>query len=527
MTQRLYKQSVGFFKKAVEVNPRLWVAYSGLGINLLRLGEEQGARAALEKAYQSDPFNVWTYNTLKLMDSYKNFEVLRTPGFSLKLHKKESKLLGNYVPALLEEAYQTLSSKYKYYPSKPVYVEMFPDHEDFAVRTLGVPGLGALGVCFGRGVVMDSPSAHAKGSFNWGSVLWHEFAHVITLGMTDHRVPRWFSEGLSVMEEHQARPGWGNDLSVENIRAIQKKSLLPVAELNRGFIQPKFPGQVQQSYFQAGQACEFIEKQFGFPKILEMLQLFKDGQSLEQTLRTALDLSPGEFDNRFYAYLEQLYARTLKSVDLGILENRRVLEDKEKLAAFLAQQPDDFFANLRMAGYFRKEGALEGAIKCLNTAKAVFPRYVEADCPYRQLSEIYKQQNRLPEAIAELQALREWNDHDFDSLKQLAQWLSDAGNSEEAGKVLQEAMYIHPFDQDTHQLLAELSFKQKDLPLSLREYRVLLALDPVDKAGAHFNVANVLLQMGKKSEAKREVLEALEIAPGYEPAQELLLKVVE
>ena len=31
------------------------------------------------------------------------------------------------------------------------------------------PGLGALGVCFGRGVVMDSPSARPKGTFNWGS----------------------------------------------------------------------------------------------------------------------------------------------------------------------------------------------------------------------------------------------------------------------------------------------------------------------------------------------------------------------
>jgi tetratricopeptide (TPR) repeat protein len=61
----------------------------------------------------------------------------------------------------------------------------------------------------------------------------------------------------------------------------------------------------------------------------------------------------------------------------------------------------------------------------------------------------------------------------------------------------------------------------------LRTYQALLALDPSDKASAHFHVASVLLEMGKKSEAKKEALTALEIAPGFEPAQELLLKVID
>ena len=119
------------------------------------------------------------------------------------------------------------------------------------------------------------------------------------------------------------------------------------------------------------------------------------------------------------------------------------------------------------------------------------------------------------------------NDNDFDSLKRLAQWLVEADQIEEAGKALQDAMYIDPFDQTTHELLGEISFKQRDLPLALRTYQALLALDPSDKASAHFHVASVLLELGKKSEAKKEALTALEIAPGFEPAQELLLKVID
>jgi tetratricopeptide (TPR) repeat protein len=88
-------------------------------------------------------------------------------------------------------------------------------------------------------------------------------------------------------------------------------------------------------------------------------------------------------------------------------------------------------------------------------------------------------------------------------------------------------MYVYPFDSETHQLLADLAREAKDYPVALREYRALLALDPPDKATTHLNVARVLMETGMKGEAKKEALAALEIAPGYEPAQQLLLKTLE
>jgi tetratricopeptide (TPR) repeat protein len=527
VTQRLYRESVTFFKKAVETNPRLWKAYAALGVNLLRIGEEKAAKEALDLAFENDPYNVWTYNTLKLIDSYANFEESKTPSFTLRLHKKESKLLSHYVPELLEEAYQTLSRKYEFAPAKPIYFEMFPDHEDFAVRTLGVPGLGALGVCFGRGVVMDSPRARPKGSFNWGSTLWHEFTHVVTLQATDHRVPRWFTEGLSVMEEHHARPGWGDDLNLEIVKAIQEKKLLPISELNSGFLRPQFPGQVPLSYFQAGQACEFIQAEFGFKVILKMLDLFKSRKPLSEVLQQALGITPETFDQRFNAYLETQYGRVVKAVDFSILEKKELLKDHEKLGMLLKEQPDNFFANLRLASYHRSEGQDEKAVGYLQKAKSVFPGYVEAENPYKQLSEIYSRQGKLPEAIAELQALTARNDSDFDSLKQLALWLNETKRPQEARQALEKAMYAYPFDSETHQLLADLAREAKDFPVALREYRALLASDPPDRATTHFNVARVLMETGMKGEAKKEALAALEIAPGYEPAQQLLLKTLE
>jgi cellulose synthase operon protein C len=133
----------------------------------------------------------------------------------------------------------------------------------------------------------------------------------------------------------------------------------------------------------------------------------------------------------------------------------------------------------------------------------------------------------LPEAAAELQALTAIHDSDFDSLKQLALWLKELNKPQEARQALERAMFVYPFDPESHQVLADLARAARDHRVALREYRALLALDPPDKAAAHLSVASILLELGRKPEAKKEALAALEIAPGFEPAQELLLKTLE
>jgi tetratricopeptide (TPR) repeat protein len=527
VTQHLYDGAVEFFQKAVQRQPLLWTAYAALGVNLLRTGEELKAKEVLELAFAHDPYNLWAFNTLKLLDSLANFDSLQTSHFILRLQKKEAALLNLYVPALLEQAYQSLSVKYGFTPKSRIYLEMYPDHDDFAVRALGVPGLGALGVCFGTGIVMDSPSARPKGSFNWGNTVWHEFAHVITMGLTDHRVPRWFTEGISVMEGKMAKPGWGGDVNLGVIKAIQERKVLPISELDSGFLQPKFPGQVPLSYFQAGEVCQMIFQDFGFIALQRMLQLFKVRVTLPEVLNEVLQLSPEAFDAKFSGFLLSRYGRALKEIDFSIQRDNKLLNDPERLKAVVQRQPDNFFANLSLASYYRQEKNFDSAIACLIAAKRVFPNYVDEENPYRQLSQIYAEKGLMTQAIDELLALAQRSDKDFDSLKQLAKWLIKSNRQKEAKEILERAVYIYPFDSETHQSLAVLSFDQGDFAVALREYRSLVYLSPADQAEVHFNVARVLLEMGQRQEARKEVLKSLEIAPSFDPAQELLLRTLD
>jgi hypothetical protein len=150
-------------------------------------------------------------------------------------------VLSPYAANLLEEAAAKLTAKYRFTPKGPIIIEIFQNHEDFAVPTLGMPGLGALVVCYGFVIAQDAPSAREAGEFNWGSTLWHEFTHVITLQMTDYRIPRWFSEGLSVYEERRARPGWGDDWNVMFVSSFSAGRWFKIADLDAAFQRPRNP----------------------------------------------------------------------------------------------------------------------------------------------------------------------------------------------------------------------------------------------------------------------------------------------
>ena len=204
---RRYTEGIEYFRKALELDPDLQSARSELGINLMRLGKEDEAKAMLEQAWNAGFEDDPTKFTLTLMGSYDKFDTFKTPTTILKIQKKESALVRPYLQEELDKIIATYEKKYKYHLTVPVQVEAYPAHEDFAVRTMGTPGLGALGVTFNQVIAMDSPTAadpqRGPGSFHWATTLWHEMSHVYVLSMTDSRVPRWFTEGLAVYEENR------------------------------------------------------------------------------------------------------------------------------------------------------------------------------------------------------------------------------------------------------------------------------------------------------------------------------------
>ena len=224
-------------RKALETEPDNVRASADLGVHLLRTGDEAGARTALDTAFRADPYDVVTYNLLGLLDSLERFETVEDGVVTMRLHPDEAPVLREHALPLARRALDTLAARYGHTVDGRVLVEIFPKHDDFAVRNVGLPGMvGALGACFGRVVTLDSPRARPPGTFNWQATLWHEMAHVITLQMSHNRIPRWLTEGISVFEEQRARPEWGREMELRFADALERGEVLPLAELNRGFM---------------------------------------------------------------------------------------------------------------------------------------------------------------------------------------------------------------------------------------------------------------------------------------------------
>ncbi|MGD8867372.1 MAG: tetratricopeptide repeat protein, partial [Gemmatimonadales bacterium] len=128
---RLYAAAADFGRRAVELDSKSWRGYALLGVNQLREGEIEEGRRNLEIAFAGDPYDVWTKNTLDLMDDLAGFDRARTDRFVLSIDRRESALLSLYLGDLAEEAYDRLAALYGYRPATPIQVEVYPNHADF------------------------------------------------------------------------------------------------------------------------------------------------------------------------------------------------------------------------------------------------------------------------------------------------------------------------------------------------------------------------------------------------------------
>ena len=108
---------------------------------------------------------------------------------------------------------------------------------------------------------------------------------------------------------------------------------------------------------------------------------------------------------------------------------------------------------------------------------------------------------------------------------ELADLLLESGNRDDAARALEELHYIHPMNRDLHARLAGLLAESERWPEAIRERRAVLALNPVDRAEALYQLARTFFDSGDTENARRYVIRALEGAPNYQEAQELLLEI--
>jgi tetratricopeptide (TPR) repeat protein len=521
---RRYDRAAELAARGVELDPQAWRAYALLGINQLRLGQMEEGRANLERAFAGDPYDPWTKNTLDLLDVLGRYWVRSAGRFQFAADSSEGELLYLYLEGLAREAYDSLSARYGVDLPPPVRVELFSRHADFSVRTVGLVGLGALGASFGPVIAMDGPSARPAGEFHWGSTFWHELAHSFHLRLSGYRVPRWFTEGLAVYEERRARPGWGASATPDFLLAFKQGRLRSVWELDRGFTEPDYPEQVLHSYYQASLVCELLAEKRGLGVFRRMLEGFRAGKSVEVVLREVAGADPVALQGEFEEYVRRRFRQALSALEDGRWSGRGARGGGDPLV-LAASRPGDFLAQLEAGKALWDRGEKERAEGYFARARELFPQYGGRDSPYWYLARLYRERGELGRAAGELARLTELDAGHYDVWLELAEVKEAMGDLGGAVSALEQALYVYPFEVRVHVRLAELAARLGDWGRAVRERRAVVALRPTDMAEAEYQLARAYFGAGDIEAARRVVLRALERAPSFREAQELLLAI--
>lgn len=536
--QRRYDRAVELVRRGLQIDPMNPEAHASLGVFLANMGREKEAREALEASFRMFPFSHPVRDNFKVVLDYVigTMTELRSERFVYRFDPGEYKILSVYLPPLLEGCWDDLTRRYGFEPRMPVLVQTFRKADDFSVRTLGLPGIPALGACFGGLITLDSPQALPPGKFSWASTARHEFTHVISLQLSMGQVPRWFTEGMSVLEEMPLDTGWGKNAEMERqmFDALQTGTLPKIATFDAMFRTP----QVGYAYYVGGWMLRFLKERSGEPGLVSALRLFGQDRPMDEVFRKAFGLELADFDTAFAAYTAErvgkyrlvpnwairldallaaagekpgdgptllkvawAYHRLGRFVDAGAWLDRARRSGQEKvpeatlLEAFLAMRAqradrarklleeffaaggEDHFARMAMANYLAASPEdQERYVECLRRAKEDFPVKADGNNPYSLLATWYTAKGMEADALREIEEQSRIDSTNVDLRLERARRYQALDRAPEAIAVLEEALWVNLFDLRIHQMLLPLYRAAGAGEKALRSARSAVAL---------------------------------------------------
>jgi tetratricopeptide (TPR) repeat protein len=578
-----YVEAIELEKQAVKLKPDFYEAMAGAGLGYLRLGMEKEGIEWLDKSWAGDQYNVRTFNTRTLFKQTipKEYTFGTSKNFRIRYHNDEKAVLARYLEPTMEQAFASMVRRYGFTPKTPVTLELYADRNDYGIRTVGLPDISALGVCFGQVITAMSP---ANGDINWGMVLWHELGHVFAIQLSNSRVPRWFTEGLSEYETLIARPDWRRENDADLYGAVANQALPSIGNLNSEFMQPD-TNAVVVAYYQSAVTIEYLVQTYGFPKIVEALKLFGKGKETADVLQVITGKTVAQLDVDFRKYLDirlKAYAGTFKLPTRGFDDLTKleiaadaapkdararahvalgyyyggdaekataaaaaalVLDAKQPIARYIqaevvlhegdvakakalyqgliADGHDSFDLRSRLAQIAQGESKPGEAEQQLCAAKTLDP---ERSSPYQELAQAYEKAGQKQKALTELEHYAFLEQMDLAPLKKLVVEYGKLASWPKVRTYGEMATYINPSDPEILAGLGRAYLELHQPDKALFTYDTMLQVTPAPRRPAlvHLGRAKALLALGKKPDARAAIALAMKTEP--ENAEVLALK---
>lgn len=504
-----YPELVSLAREALRIAPEDPLARATLGLNLLRMGDEQAGLEELRAAWDRDHYNVQVFNTLNLYENAipRDYASFGSPPFAIRLHKDERAVLEPYLVPMLAKAYAELRKRYAFTPEGPLHIELYADPVQFSVRTTGLPSIGVQGVCFGKVVTALSPKA---GPFNWGQIVWHELSHVFHLQLSRGRVPRWFTEGLAEYETTVARPEWKREEDVLLYDALREDRLPALATMNRVFTRARTPRDLTTAYYTAYSAVKYVVERFGIERVRGMLKSWGEGKPSADVVQSALGVSLAQLDRDFRTFTTERLAHYGAEFELDFTPYRDV--DETRARAYAAPANPDAQASFAMASVLANDFA--SAEAAARAALLIAPQHRIA---LFVLARVALQNRDAREAERCLRAMIATGADGYGLRMMLAHAALARSAALEALPELEAAIKLDGDRPEAWQSLLEVAGRVKNEALATRAVSALAGLDQHDRA-----VHAAFVALLAKHEAWPDVVRAGETALYIDPANPAL-----
>ena len=199
--------------------------------------------------------------------------------------------------------------------------------------------------------------------------------------------------------------------------------------------------------------------------------------------------------------------------------------DLAELRATAAAHPGNYSAQLALGQALAAAGD-RAAFEPLEKAAALVPGATGDASPHAVMAELAEKLGDSARAISEYRALLAQDHTAVEAARRLAALAEKSSSPQILMQAYDRVVAIDPFDPAAHTGLGRLALKNNQSQIAVREFRAALVIGPADKASAHCDLGEAYLLANRPADAKAEALAALEIAPSFDRAQELLLRSI-